>query len=370
MKKSGVLVPLLVAVGVSVMLNAALDRGSAASDKGDKYVPSKEIQQFLDGSDATGGTAAVGPAATFAPAATPAAVYDPAALSRWSGVMDIPSADEIADFQTTERSPYISCFPTFEGGDGFTEVTVDFQADFLPPGTYICTCQFDLDMSELQSQYANVYREYSGVAGYAGFQVLEDGSHVAILSIWDTFCVDNAGNTTTLRAQLLYPEASDNQSFGGEGTGAHCIVPYDWQAGHAYRMRLSEGISTVDGQCVIGLSVCDLETGQWTELVDYGLGVNYTCMKAPFCSFLENFLPAAAGEVRNVCWSNYRGKSAATGEWVPAASATMNHYTGVGSYSFGTTADSFWAITTGLPDRCTPSTDGVYSVQNYATGAP
>lgn len=360
------------AAWVAVTLNSSPSDAAAPSGQGNGFAPSEEIQQFLGGTDTggAGSAAAPDPAATQAPATAAPLPYDPAALSRWSGVMDIPAIDEATGFQTTERSPYIGCHPSFDRSDSFTAFAVDFRADFLPPGTYLCGCQFDLDLGELQSRYANVYRDYNGVAGYAGFQVLEDGSHVAILSIWDTYCVDSAGNTTTLRARLLYPAVSDNQSFGGEGTGAHCVVPYDWQAGHTYRMRLSEGISTTDGQCVIHLSVCDLETGIWTDLIDYGLGVEYTCMKAPFCSFLENFLPATAGQVRSACWSNYRAMSASTGAWVPAASALLEHYTGAGSYCFGASADSFWAITTGLPGRCTPTEDAVFSVENCETGAP
>lgn len=81
--------------------------------------------------------------------------------------------------------------------------------------------------------WAHQFRMIGGNGGYIGLQTkgnLPDGSlaKVAIFSIWDA---EEAHGPGTMR-------------FSGEGAGWSCRIPFAWQAGHSYAMRVS---TTGDG---------------------------------------------------------------------------------------------------------------------------
>ncbi len=165
------------------------------------------------------------------------APYNPN-MRNWQSIMPFPSRDEIDHCNRTaaDRSPYIAgCLYT--DGASFTQYSARFKADYLPPATYCCLGQFSLDYSALLSRYTSVYQDYDGVSGYAGFQLQRDGRRNSIMSFWNVYCTAADGSTTTITAQLVYPENGQN-SFGGEGTGVNRLVDYNWQAGRWYEMRL------------------------------------------------------------------------------------------------------------------------------------
>ena len=92
----------------------------------------------------------------------------------------------------------------------------------------------------------------STIHGYAGFREEKETEMVGILSFWDVHCTDASGNQTTIRATRVYPETTDStEEFGGEGTGAHSLVPYQWEAGHWYRMHLICGTSSETGNTTV-----------------------------------------------------------------------------------------------------------------------
>ena len=75
--------------------------------------------------------------------------------------------------------------------------------------------------------WAHQFRMIGGEGGYIGLQTKGnrvDGSlgKLAIFSIWDA----EEGRGPAVR-------------FGGEGTGWSCRIPYQWQAGRAYAMRVA-----------------------------------------------------------------------------------------------------------------------------------
>ena len=82
---------------------------------------------------------------------------------RWTEYMNLPTQSEISNHSATGRAPYIVCTPSFSGTDGYTDYVVDFRADYLPVGTYLATCNFDIDNRSLLKQYASVSRDYNGV---------------------------------------------------------------------------------------------------------------------------------------------------------------------------------------------------------------
>ncbi len=287
----------------------------------------------------------------------------------WGTRMSLPSAEAVAGYLAPDRSPYIVCDPQF-GIEGITEYAVDFKADSQPRGTYLSVCNLDLDLSELSSRYSNVHRDYSGVAAYAGFQVTDDGSKVAIMSVWDTYVTDSSGAESIIHAVRTYPDTYRvSQPFAGEGSGIQTIVDYDWKQGHAYR-ALIQCRQTDRGTCELIFSVMDLESGRWDKLVSYDLGYGNTHMTRTVC-FLEDYLVEEAAEVRTMELWNFRA-STGGGAWVPAYSATMRQdYEYPGSYNYGSDGARFWAITSAIPDLCShPANGEQFSVTEVEGGAP
>lgn len=267
----------------------------------------------------------------------------------------IPSAEQIADYTNpnNSRSPYISGWLSIPSEQRYMEYCVDFKADYLPSGTYCCLGNWRMDYSSLLDDYVSIRTEYDGVQGYAGFQHTAKGEMVSIMSFWDIFCTDAAGKETVIRAKLVYPQVTDgNDSFTGEGTGAHCLVPYDWQAGHWYRMHLRCRVSEETGNTVVEQWVCDLDTGVWTLLCAYDVGVKDACFIGSTAIFLENYIPAVAGEVRSLEVCNAMYQEAGTGTWRYINEAYLSSRGGApkyeGSYKFGANGNCFWMITSGV----------------------
>ena len=267
----------------------------------------------------------------------------------WPGYLSLPSRSEINAFHTSERSPYIVCDPDLDGASSYTEYVVDFRADYLPRGTYLSVCDWDMDLTSLKQKYYSVWRDYNNSAAYAGFQVLSDGSHVAIMSVWNTYIADRSGNTGTIKPKVVYP-AGKGKPFTGEGNGVQCIVPYNWKEGKTYRALIQT--YQENGTTRMDFWVCDLATKEWTNLVNYDTGIADQKMLPDMVAFLECFETDYAGELRSMELFNIKARSADTGEWIAAKRAHMNNQIfKYGSYSFGSYKNRFWAITTGLKNR-------------------
>lgn len=67
----------------------------------------------------------------------------------------------------------------------------------------------------------------TGTVGYTGLQQDSIEGKKAIFSIWDSG-----------KAQTSFPASDKCQRFGHEGTGTMCIIPFQWKAGHEYKMRV------------------------------------------------------------------------------------------------------------------------------------
>ncbi len=274
-------------------------------------------------------------------------------LRDWSKLMDLPTEEEIQAFQPSGRAPYIGVYYSSGIQEGFTAFSVDFCADFLPNGTYLSIGCWKMDISELEQKYDQVSRD-GHVAGYAGVQTSFNGSTNTIMSLWDIYYVDDSGQERTLRPELVYAlNSMDSGEFSGEGTGAHCIVSFEWERQHWYRLTVDSGVSGNAGNVEISLSICDLETGDTTLLCRYDTGLRETYMKGSLIPFLENYLRDFSGYPRTMELCNMRVKSRDSGEWVEIEQAAFyQNFDYAGSYNYGSDGHSFWVITTGLPDRC------------------
>ena len=273
----------------------------------------------------------------------------------WASVFPFPSAAQISNHNqtSTHRSPYLYGWMDIPQNTRYTEYAIDFKADYLPNGTYCCLGNWTMDYSSLNRRYVNVRTEYESVHAYAGFQSLYDGEKVGIMSFWDVYCTDASGNVTTIRAQRVYPATtSHSDDFGGEGTGAHCIEPYAWEADHWYRMHLKCTTSPTTGNTVVEQWVCDLETGVYTLICSYDTGVQNAVFKDSIALFLENFENGYSGEVRTLEVRNARYLDERTNQWkairqvYTASDSGLPNYEG--SYRFGMSDNRLWMITSGV----------------------
>ena len=280
-------------------------------------------------------------------------VNKPVDYGVWKNRMPMPSASEINRYNAAnpQLAPYITGWLKTGSLGRFTEYSIDFKADHVPAYTYCCLANFGLDYSRLKSQYASVYTE--GPAGYGGFQKRAPSDALnSILSFWDVYCTNSSGRVVkTVRAKLIYPSSSGDDSFGGEGTGAHHLTNYDWKQGRWYRMLLQCG-RTSAGNTTIEQWVCDLSTGVWTKLCVYDLCVPDVAFYGDTAVFLEDYNALTAGNVRNMEIKNVRAKRENSTSWTSIRSGSfLQNFDHPGSYSFGTSGDTFWIVTTGISGK-------------------
>ena len=291
------------------------------------------------------------------------------AAIRWNEYMKIPTSGEMSSHRATGRAPYIVCTPSFSGTKGYTDYVVDFRADYLPVGTYLAVCNFDIDNSSLLKQYASVSRDYKGVGAYCGFQKLYDGSGIAIMTVWDTYCKDRKGNTHIIRATGVKAAGAEFQRNKDqrEGSFLHCLVPYAWKEGRDYRAAIQLYGSQLE------FWVKDLSTDTWTQLMVFDLGYDGGYIKST-CAFLEDFsysnIDHAA--IRTMALSNFRVRDHRTGKWIGTKTASFRQdYNYNGSYNYGAQGNTFWAITSNIENLCKkPKQNKKCTVKSFDPSAP
>ena len=277
------------------------------------------------------------------------------AKMNWERVFRLPAQNEITGYVNSNRcrSPYLSGWFKIDENTRYTEYSVEFKSDYLPAGTYCCLSNWEMDHSPLKKKYKKVWTEYEGVNAYAGFQRIHDGSTVGIMSFWDVYYEDYNGNFKTIRAQRVYPHNTDKtDTFGGEGTGVHCLAPYEWKCGHWYRMHLRCMTSETTGNTVVEQWVCDLETDKYTHLCSYDLGFACSAFRGATAIFLENYISELAGEVRTLEVRNAMFREETSGRWYRLDEITIRSRGGYpkfeGSYNFGVNNGIIWMITSGV----------------------
>lgn len=270
----------------------------------------------------------------------------------WQKRMKFPTAEQIANSPEKVRSAYIVFEPTVPKNETWAEYSVDFRIDNDPKATYVCLCNWCFDYSNVSGDYR--VDENGHISGYCGFQVLDDGRKVAILSLWDKYKIDKNGKRQLIHAKGTFPANGELSSFfSGEGEGVHTTVPYDWKRGAAYRMRLTFSPSEKTGTTLVTMFICDLAANQWTKLIEYDTCFDNLSM-AWNCSFLENYLIEYSGEVRTVEMSNIRMRSAKTNKWFRVKDGKNRSLSDIGGilfdgrYEFGKDDGIFWIITAGV----------------------
>ena len=296
----------------------------------------------------------------------------------WSRLMTMPTEEQLAQ-PGVFRSPYITFFPEWYE-NGFTGCSMDFRIDFDPKGTYICPVYWELNTSLMAEGYERVWSDYGGgVGGYFGFQVLQDGEKVIIMSLWDAICEDEAGNETLIKPRVLAPEnariTEHSPETNGEGSFVQCIFPFEWETGKDYRFVLEQQTSE-QGTEMFLLSIRALEGEEQTAFVCFDSGMPGVWMD--WCAgFVENFDTAMAAWPRTLEFWNVRFLKRSSGAWENAEYVNfgINNSLGIedyeGSWNVGADDSACWIITSGVPGLCQgPEQLMGYKIPATETGAP
>lgn len=297
----------------------------------------------------------------------------------WTQFMTFPTQEQLSSAGAA-RSPYIAFFPEFSREGGMTAFAMDFRADHDPEGTYICPVVWRIDTSSMEEEYARVWTDDGdALCGYFGLQVLEDGTKAVIMSLWNAFCEDEAGNTSQIKAKVLFPEGMEGSELGpdesGEGSFTQCIYEYDWEVGKDYRFVLEQTTGESGTECFT-LWLMEAEGGTPTELFRFDSGLKGIWI-SEVCGFLENFVSQKAAWPRTMEFWNARARMRADGAWENARSVqfTVNSSVSIedyeGSWNFGQDENCCWIITSGIPGLCAaPESLGPYAIPATESGAP
>lgn len=267
----------------------------------------------------------------------------------WITSFPTPSRQEIDTYQkhNTRRSPYLCAQLDIPNETRYREYTVEFRAMHLPLGTYCCLGCWAMDYGD-----AKPCRDPGEWAdAYAGFQRIIGGRTTSIMSVWDRWLQIAPKCKRHISATRLYPpEVIDGGRFWGEGTGARSSAPFFWEADHWYRMHLK--IVPSAGTSLLEQRVWDLETGAYTLLCRYDLGVANVSFLGSMAVFLENYLPKYAGELRSLQVRNARYLPVGQDRWRTVTKAWTGSCGGLpeyeGSYDFGSSQEGLWMITSGV----------------------
>ena len=296
----------------------------------------------------------------------------------WSQLMTTPTEEQLAE-PKAYRSPYISFNPHF-APKGFTACAMDFRIDFDPAGTYICPACWTLDTSLMDENYELVWSDYgSTIDGYFGLQVLGSGEKVVIMSLWDAFCQDKAGNVTMIKPQVLFPKDAQitehTPETNGEGSFVQCMFPFEWETGKDYRFLLEQQTSEQGTELFI-LSLMEPEGEEQTVLFCFDSGMTGVWMDS-ISGFVENFVPEMAGWPRSLEFWNVRALTRSSGAWENAAAVDfcVNSSLGIkdyeGSWNLGRDESACWIITSGIPGLCQgPEKLTGYEIPATESGVP
>lgn len=293
----------------------------------------------------------------------------------WEGIISFPSEKEINLINSTSecRSPYLTAWLDTSIGDScFSGYAIDFKADYLPLQTYCSLATFKLDTSHLLTKYRSVDNggHYYSYSGFQRINKPDSPENIGILSIWDTYCMDDNGNTDILQATLVYPEGKKEIRYSHEGNVTSYQPEYNWKPGKWYRM-LVQCAEIQDANTQLEFWVADLEAKVWTKLCVFDMGAPKMQFKGNTAVFLEDWLTETAGEVRSLEFKNVRIYKRSLSKWVNIYRAYFNDRESSastcysGSYQYGSDDSTFWMITTGVPD-CAQPQDGAWFSVDYS----
>ena len=116
---------------------------------------------------------------------------------------------------------------------------------------------------------------------------------------------------------------------------------------------------------VYSYSLCELPGGTETELCEYDLGAPGVAFKGDIAVFLENYDNSSSGEVRVMEIKNIKIKPENGSKWTAILDGVFSqNYEYTGSYNYGSSKDTFWIITSGVPGKSRPKRNMHLTVKN------
>ncbi|WP_200392748.1 DUF3472 domain-containing protein [Roseibacillus ishigakijimensis] len=151
--------------------------------------------------------------------------------------------------------------------------------------------------------------------GYLGIQDTNRGK-IAIFSLWDKGggAHNQADVAEEDRTQILYSNpAAKSSRFGGEGSGAKTMMPFEWELGKTY-------------QCLVALTPQEKGTiytawirpaeGEWLKIASYQAVMTVKDLRG-FYSFVEDFVRnGETGQHRRRALYPRQGALTTGGEWL------------------------------------------------------
>ena len=291
----------------------------------------------------------------------------------WQEIINYPTRREIEDYNKSSksRSPYLCAWLDTNIEGNFSQLAIDFKADYLPSGTYCSLANFYLNYGSLKEEDCKISRD-TQISGYAGFQRQQNGDvYNSILSLWNVYCEYSNGIKDTIKAKLILPEGEKAIPFSHEGNGVSYRPNFRWKPRRWYRLLLQCGKSSVTGNTTLEQWAYDLSEKIWNKICVFDLGAPDITFQGRTAVFLENFQIETSGEIRSLEFKNARVFSRETNQWVNIESAYISQNSNYpGSYQYGADETTFWMITCGVPGCASPQDAIKVSVRNEESGSP
>ena len=177
--------------------------------------------------------------------------------------------------------------------------------------------------------------------GYTGIQDQGTGTHNMIFSIWDT-------------DKDLHPETVAKDSltfanrFGGEGTGGHTHLNYDWQVGKTYRYFATKKQDATGANTLCTVFFYDEGHHRWVNEATISSPNNGNISVKTFGGGLNAFLENWSGQHREV------PKAALYRLWLGKTPSDLEEViSGKGDGKWGATDTSFY-LAEGDDEKLTP----------------
>jgi hypothetical protein len=207
-------------------------------------------------------------------------------------------------------------YPDATGDVVYNEVTVERST----PGSYFMACGFS--------------------GGYFGIQDLPDGKKIAIFSVWDSTKEDepDAIPKDQRVVVLKQNEHAKVQRFGGEGTGAQCLLDFDWKIGQTVCFVVKTKSAGKDTEFSAWIKPIDAK--QWTHMATYRSHNGGHGLRGLY-SFIEDFRrdTKSATKVRRATFGN---------GWIHASDGKWNQLTRAQFTASGATWEAKETIDAGI----------------------
>lgn len=162
--------------------------------------------------------------------------------------------------------------------------------------------------------------------GYCGVQDLGPDGRVFIFSVWepgDPMDLKARADRVAedIRARVVYcAPGTEASRFGGEGTGAKTLTPFDWKVGEPVSARIE--VAPDGERAVFTCHVKKGVDGEWRRIASIStLGAKPELGR--IYSFVEDFARnyASAKQIRRAEFGGFRTRTSAASGWVPAVRA-------------------------------------------------